>query len=271
MVAASRDRLVDADKAHIDELAGDVATRRERDRRVKAVRDKLIEIRGILGGLFGAERTREIVAVDGATAEQPELLWRQAEHTVDRLRDPELRLPAATTRAVSLDPSRFADELEPDVKGLRRAIDAVGIDVQEAALTVEVKKVAMAEHDRLMSACGRILSGLCLLADRPDLARQVRVTPPRVRTADPHPVPGAPDPLPQGERAPPPARRQNAGETPALPATARETPTLPADPHPDPLPPRGEGATSRPGIRRRYLDRPNAARPSGIKSVAEER
>lgn len=183
MVTASRDRLVDADKTHINELAGDGAARRERDRRVKAVRDKLIEIRGILGGLFGAERTRAIVAVDGATAEQPELLWRQAEHTVSRLRDPELRLPAATTRAVHLDPAQFADELEPDVKALRLAIDAVAIDVQEAALTVEVKKVAMAEHDRLMSACGRILSGLYLLADRPDLARQVRVTPPRVRTA----------------------------------------------------------------------------------------
>jgi hypothetical protein len=213
MVEASRDRLVVADKGHLDELAGDVATRDERDRRVRAVRDKLIEIRGTLDALFGAERTREIVAVDGPTAEQPELLWRQGGDTAERLRDPELRLSAGTG-AVHLDPSRWADELEPEVEGLRRAIDAVGVDVHEAALTVQVKKQAMAEHDLLMSACGRILSGLCLLADRPDLARQVRVTP-RARKASPHP-----NPLPQGERAPPPARRQETGETPALPARA---------------------------------------------------
>ena len=37
----------------------------------------------------------------------------------------------------------------------------------------------MAGHDLLMSACGRILSGLHLLAGRPDLARRIRVTAPR--------------------------------------------------------------------------------------------
>jgi hypothetical protein len=181
MVAASLARLVAADKAHLDELAGDVAPRSERDRRVAAVRAKLIDVRYIVTGLYGAERAREIVAVDGATAEQPELLWRQAEHTLSRLRDPELRLPPASTRAVPFDPGVLAEELEPLAEALREAIDGIQLDVREAATTLQVKKEAMAEHDRLTSACGRILSGLCLLADRPDLARRVRVSPPRVQ------------------------------------------------------------------------------------------
>jgi len=181
MIASSLERLVTADKTHLDELVGGAEPRRERDRRVTAVRAKLIDVRHLVTGLFGADRAREIVAVDGATAEQPELLWRQAEHTVSRLRDPELRLPPPSTRAVPFDPNVLADELEPLVTALREAIDGIELDVRQAATTLQVKKEAMAEHDRLTSACGRILSGLCLLADRPDLARRVRVTPPRSR------------------------------------------------------------------------------------------
>jgi hypothetical protein len=181
MIAASVDQLVAADKAHLDELTGDGAPRHERDRRVQAVRAKLIDVRRIAAGLFGLARAREIVAVDGATAEQPELLWRQAEHTMSRLRDPDLQLPPASTGAVTFNAAALADELEPLVTALREAIDGCELDVRQAALTLQVKQEAMAEHDRLMSACGRILSGLCLLAERPDLARRVRVTPPRVR------------------------------------------------------------------------------------------
>lgn len=181
MIVASLERLVAADKAHEDELAFDALPRSERDQRVKAVRAKLIDIRRIVAGLFGLTRAREIVAVDGATAEQPELLWRQAQDTLDRLRNPDLSLPPASTGAVSFDASLLADELEPLVTALRASVDGCAVDVRDAAVTLQVKKEAMAEHDRLMSACGKILSGLCLLADRPDLARRIRVTPTRNR------------------------------------------------------------------------------------------
>ncbi len=185
MVAASFDDMVAADKARVDEVVGDVLPRIERDRWVGSVRQKLIEIRRIAEGLFGRSRAVEIVAIDGATAREPELLWRQAEHTLSRMRSPDLQIPEASTSAVSFDAVTLADELEPLVTGLRGAIDAIELDERLTAESLQAKQEAMDEHDLLIGACKGILSGFCLLARRPDLAQRLRISLPRPRPASP--------------------------------------------------------------------------------------
>ena len=179
MVAASLGQLIAADKTHLDETAGDTNRRRGRNGAVEALRAKLIDIRGLAQALFGLKPAAELVAIDGRTAAEPELLWRQGEHTLTRLRDPGLRLPKASTRSIRFEPQALADELAPLVVDLRRAIDGVAVDRQEAALTRAAKKAAMADHDLLMGACGRIVSGLHLLAGRRDLARRIKISLPR--------------------------------------------------------------------------------------------
>lgn len=170
------DAMVAADKAHLDELGNDVAPREERNEAVAAVRRKLVDVRRMLIGLFGTVRTAEIVAVDGDTAYQPELLWRQGEHTLSHLRDPELRLPEAKTDSIVFEPQKLADELEPLVVRLRAAIDKAELDRRVAATTHKVKTEAIDEHDLLIGACARILSGFYLLARRPDLADRIRLS-----------------------------------------------------------------------------------------------
>ncbi len=182
MAEASFEDMVAADKAHLDELALAIEPRRERDRSVEAVRQKLIEVRRIVQGLFGPERAVEVVAIDGVTARQPELLWRQGEHTVSRLRAPDFQPPEATTAAVAFDPVQLADELEPMIDALRDAIDAVELERRAAAASQQLKRDAMTEHDQLIAASGRILSGFYLLARRPDLAERIRLSLPRGRT-----------------------------------------------------------------------------------------
>ena len=150
-----------------------------RDQWVESVRQKLVDIRPIVQGLFGRKRAVEIVAIDGKTARQPEHLWRQGEHTVSRLRDPDLQVPEASTASVVFDPGGLADELEPMVTALRSAIDEVEVDRRDAATTQQAKQEAIDEHDLLMAACGRILSGFYLLAGRQDLARRIRISLPR--------------------------------------------------------------------------------------------
>lgn len=176
MGEATFDAMVAADKAHLDELGNDVAPREERDEAVAGVRRKLIDVRQMLTGLFGGARTAEIVAVDGDTARQPELLWRQGEHTLSHLRDPELRLPEAKTDSIVFEPQKLAGELEPLVSRLRAAIDRTELDRRVAATTHKVKTEAIAEHDLLIGACARILSGFYLLARRPDLAARIRLS-----------------------------------------------------------------------------------------------
>ncbi len=147
-----------------------------RDQAVEAVHQKLVGIRPIVVSLFGLKRAVELVPVDGSTALEPELLWRQAEHTLSRLRAPDLQLPATSTKSVTFDPLQFANELEPLVTALRAAIDAVDLDRRQAEASVEVKRREMADHDLIVRACGRILSGFYLLAGRPDLAERMRTT-----------------------------------------------------------------------------------------------
>lgn len=204
MVGASFDDMITADKGRIDELVGDVGPRLDRDRWVAQVRQKLIEVRRIAEGLFGSKRALEIVAIDGATAREPELLWRQAEHTLSRLRSPDLRIPQASTSAVSFDAAGLAAELDPLVTGLRGAIDAIKLDERLTAESLQAKLDAMDEHDQLIGACKGILSGFCLLARRPDLARRLRISLPRPRpgssAGDSSPE-EASDPSPDAETA----------------------------------------------------------------------
>ena len=235
MVEASLERLVAADKAHLDELVDDVAAREERDRAAKAVRAQLVDIRRIAEALFGRVRAGEVVAVDGPTAEQPELLWRQAEHTMTRLADPERELPEAKTRGVRFEAQTLAEELEPEVEALRLAIDAVERDRKEAALTCEAKRLAMEEHDLLMGACGKIQQGLYLLAGRGDLARRVRVTPPRHRrkgTAEEAAAESLPAERPEAPAAPRAGSGENQGEPEEVQAgrssRSESSPTPPA-------------------------------------------
>ncbi len=200
MVEASFERMVAADKAHFDELANDIAPRMERDKQVATVRQKLIDVRRIVQGLFGLERAVEVVAIDGKTAYQPDLLWRQAEHTLSRLRSPDLRLPAASTASIALDPTTLADELEPMVTALKAAIDAVDLDRRAAATSHQDKLDAIADHDLLITAGGRIVSGFYLLARRPDLANRIKLSlRPRRTPADATPDGDAPDASPDAE------------------------------------------------------------------------
>jgi len=221
MVAASFQQMVTADRAHNAELANDVAPRTRRDQAVSAVRRKLIEIRGFAQSLFGSDRAPEIVAVDGETAYEPELLWRQAEDTLSRLEDPALVLPPASSTAMTFDPVGYAAELSPLVTTLRQVIGETQLDARVKATTQKVKDDAMAEHDLLMGACGRILSGLCLLARRQDLAKRIRIRLPSRGAANEAPSEGAPSEDAPSEDAP---SEDGSEQAPAFPVPASTEP-----------------------------------------------
>ncbi len=209
MVEASFERMVAADKAHLDELTNDIAPRIERDKLVAAVRQKLIDVRGIVQGLFGRKRAVEVVAVDGETATQPDLLWRQAEHTLSRLRSPDLRLPAASTAAFAFDPTTLADELDPMVAALEASITTVNLDRRAAATSQQEKKDAIEDHDLLITACGRIVSGFYLLAQRPDLADRIRLAlRPKSRTQNGDEPPASSDTEPAADSSGEPVSAQ---------------------------------------------------------------
>jgi hypothetical protein len=170
----SSDRLMTLDKAQIDELANDVEARLARDDAAAEVREILVMGRQTSLGLFGPPRTVQIFPIRGATAEQPDVLWRQAEHTLSRLRDPDFVLPVRTTGSIQFDPAEYAAELEPATTRLRDALEAVKLNQRQAEWTVGLKSEGMEEHDQVFRGCTRILSGFFVLGGRRDLAERVR-------------------------------------------------------------------------------------------------
>ncbi len=165
-------RLRVADNAHEEELANDSEPRQRRDEAGERVRGKLVEIRRIADGLFGPERTDEVLGTRGPTASvsEGERLWRQGEDTATRLEAPDFAVPAMTTSSLQFDPAQLAAELRSDNEAFREGLDAVALEQRKAEATLEVKNARHEEAERIDRACRRIYEGLFLLADRQDLA-----------------------------------------------------------------------------------------------------
>ena len=169
-------RLIAADKAHEEELLGDFESRQRRDEVGERVRKKLVEIRRFAAGVFGPERSAEVLGAPGATATvtEGERLWRQAADTVKRLQAPGFIVPAMTTESLQFDPAKLAAELAADNDAFRQALDAVALEQRKAEATLEVKNARIEEAKRIDAACTRIYEALFLLADRPDLLDRFR-------------------------------------------------------------------------------------------------
>ncbi|MEM8962991.1 MAG: hypothetical protein AAGD38_16025, partial [Acidobacteriota bacterium] len=70
-------------------VAHDFEPRSRRDRAAARVRERLITLR-IAAETFFGQAAIEVVPIAGKTALQPDTLWLQANHTVQRIRDGEL-------------------------------------------------------------------------------------------------------------------------------------------------------------------------------------
>ncbi len=174
-VAGTR-RLIAADKTHEEELANDVEPRLRRDEAGERVRKKMVEVRRIATGLFGPERSADLLGAPGQTAPvaEGERLWRQGEDTVQRLEAPDFTAPAMTTASLQFDPTALASELRTDNAEFRQALDAVALGRRKAETTLEVKRAGLADAKRIDAAGGRIYEGFFLLADRADLLDRLR-------------------------------------------------------------------------------------------------
>ncbi len=140
----------------------------------RKVSSQVVTIRRIFGGLYGAQRAKKILGLEGPTArpEQPELLIDQGERLAVRLQAPELEPPRHTS--VELDVAVMAAELETAVDRLAEAWEAA-LDERRtrrrmAGLVSDVGRDFDADHRHSL----RLGVGLCLMARLPKLACRLR-------------------------------------------------------------------------------------------------
>ena len=125
---ADREAMEAADSAHIEELRDDIEPRERRDAAVGALYERVSEVRATVETIIGAGASRKLFAIEGLTSRNPEVLRRQAERILERLRDESKPLPEPVARGVVVEPEVWAAEIEPALAELVAALRAVYAD-----------------------------------------------------------------------------------------------------------------------------------------------
>lgn len=170
------DALAEADHAHLQELNDDREPRFRRDQAVRALYDKLIEVRELTKGFFGTDLANALVGIDGATSQDPLILHDQATEALESLREPTPKLPPRRLSSVPFDRNAVADELQPFVDTVGEILEEVKREGREREATKGRRDEAIRRFDIASSAIGRIQIGLDELAELPHFAEKIRLT-----------------------------------------------------------------------------------------------
>lgn len=237
VLRSHRQALEAADSAHIEELRDDIGPRDRRDAAVASLHDRVSRVRGTVETVFGAGASNRLFAIRGLTSRNPEVLRRQAERILARLRDESKPLPAPEVSWLAVDPAAWAAEIEPAHTELVTALREVYADRRRAETTFRLKQEALAAHNRAYVAVTSIdctgspdSTPTSSAYARPcRKARRSRTTcsrTSRCRTA----------PAPRARATRRRRRRSRSRSRPARPVRARRRPATPAPPASAPPP-----------------------------------
>lgn len=229
ILQAERVAMEAADSAHIEELRDDIGPRERRDAAIASLHDRVSRVRGTVETVFAAGASNRLFAIRGLTSRNPEVLRRQAERMLERLRDTSKPLPEPEVTWLAVDPAAWAAEIEPAHAELLAALRDVYADRRRAETSFRLKQEALDAHNRTYAAVTSILSGLYRLAGLDAYDERLRPTVPQQGTAveeelledEPLPDGGEGD----GEVPPPLEFPQPAGAAAGDEATAAATPS----------------------------------------------
>jgi len=167
---AAKTQMVEADAAHEAELGDDEPIRRARDEAAQALSDKLIELREVLTGVYGAATAGTVFA--GPTPEDPVVLSRFAGEVATQLA--RVKLPAPRIKGAKLDTAETASTLQEKRATLDTMLKDVARELREAQATLDAKTQAITAYDELFGGAATTLTGLLRLAGKADLAAKVK-------------------------------------------------------------------------------------------------
>lgn len=179
ILRADREAMEAADSAHIEELRDDIGPRERRDAAIEALHDRVSRVRGTVETVFGAGASNRLFAINGLTSRNPEVLRRQAERIVARLRDASKPLPEPEVTWLAVDPEAWAAEIEPAHAELLASLRAVYADRRRAETTFRLKQEALDTHNRTYMAVTSILAGLYRLSGLDAYEERLRPTVPQ--------------------------------------------------------------------------------------------
>jgi len=187
------ERLVQADRAHEDELGDDAAPREARDRAAEKVRAVLVDLRGALDSTHGPSALA-LMHVQEAAPSDPSVIATQGRTVLEALSNDKLKLPAPRRAGVKIERAAFADDLARELPELEKALNVVSREAREAEATLRAKQSAMEASDHAFTNGAAWLSATFALAGMNDLAAKVRPSgrKPGQTAETPEPAGGAP-------------------------------------------------------------------------------
>jgi len=212
-MGAFRTTMVDAARAHANELANDDAIRKLREETAAALSRDYVAVRAIFSQAFGPESALAIGFEDNV-AREPAALELQVDRLIANLGNPELVLPEPRVGGVALSPPANVETFRPNLDKLKEAREALDREHQKADRTVLTKNQAVENYDREFVMLSRCLEAAFALAGESGLARRVR--PSARRPGRRLEVENDPEP-------------DETGPSPGEPAPAEEPPPDPAD------------------------------------------
>jgi hypothetical protein len=187
------DTLLETDEAYQRELLDDDAPRQARDAAAALLYERLVELRELVTGVYGAAAARE-AGFNANTPRDPVQLSRFANQVGKALAS--VKLPKPRLRGASLQTRELSDELDEKRKELDGHLAVVARETKEAQAALSARQTAQDLFDERYTGVASLLSGLLRLAGKPDLADRVRMTWRRSSTEPPVVDPASPAPNP---------------------------------------------------------------------------
>ncbi len=145
--------------------------REERRRAAAEFRGKLVDLRDSLRAIYGAERTRHILELEGRTPRGFQQLALYGRWLVRRLRDVELPEPKVELK---VDPRAWADSLEPSAKRLGMLVDRLRTGDWREQDAVHARNLSLGAFDADYVPITRLIESIYLLAGHLQLAKKLR-------------------------------------------------------------------------------------------------
>lgn len=196
--------LSEADLAHAAELSDDEEPRRQRDLAAAAIREKMLSLRDLFAGAYGAGVAASLQLAE-ALPEQPMLLLQRGKAASRALRETKLKATAKHA-SLKLNLSSLADELDEVLTPLQAALSDVQREEREAQASLLRKNRATEAWERIYEGVTHIAYGAYVLSGRPDLAARIEPSVRKRSGIEPDPdapsEPGAEDPAPPAPTPP---------------------------------------------------------------------
>ena len=130
----------------------------------QTVHSKLVEYRRLADLAFGKAYSLTLVPILGATATTPIKVYRQAQHTLERLESSQEDPPPILLNGLDTDLSKWTTDLRELTTELGQALGVLKMERAKASATAEEKQASQRELDFYYSHVYSVVRGLLFLA-----------------------------------------------------------------------------------------------------------